>query len=568
MSDPPARYSGALELTWTNKHLRLLADENGAYEWVQPSDHRVAEVRLLDNVAAVGETLPDRDRAKDNLLIRGDALNALTSLSALPKFAAELVGKVRLAYLDPPFNTQQSFLHYDDNLEHSVWLTMMRDRLIQIKKLLALNGSVWVHLDDGEMAYARVMLDELFGRQNFIATVVWQAADVPKSTARHLSTDQDYLLVYARDADIWRPNKLARTDAANEKYRNPDNDPRGPWMPGPLTANKPYSKGTYAIVAPSGKEHWPTPGTYWRFAQDRFEELDRDSRIWWGKSGDGRPLIKRYLAEVGELIPRTWWPYQDVGSTRNAKLEIKRLFPEVEPFATAKTERLLERVLRIGSEPGDIVLDCFLGSGTTAAVAQKMDRRWIGIERSRETLDRYAIPRLTRVVEGSDPGGITASAGWEGGAGFRILDVAESMFHVDDGPVFLAEWATNSRLSEACAAQLRYDFEPEPPFTGRRGRARLAVVDGLVNEDAVRLLVENLPEDERLVVCGTAVDPAARTLLRELRPGSSLRKIPASILADYRKARWMPRTRSTRAGGSGSVTAMTEGPEVPAARTR
>jgi len=568
MNDPPARYSGALELTWTNKHLRLLADEDGVYEWVQPSDYRVAEVRLLDNVAAVGETLPGRERAKDNLLIRGDALNALTSLAALPEFAAGLVGKVRLAYLDPPFNTQQSFLHYDDNLEHSVWLTMMRDRLIQIKKLLAPNGSVWVHLDDAEMAYARVMLDELFGRQNFIATVVWQAADVPKSTARHLSTDQDYLLVYARDADIWRPNKLARTDAANEKYRNPDNDPRGPWMPGPLTANKPYSKGTYAIVAPSGKEHWPTPGTYWRFAQDRFEELDRDSRIWWGKSGDGRPLIKRYLAEVGELIPRTWWPYQDVGSTRNAKLEIKRLFPEIEPFATAKTERLLERVLRIGSEPGDIVLDCFLGSGTTAAVAQKMDRRWIGIERSRETLDRYAIPRLTRVVEGSDPGGITASAGWKGGAGFRILDVAESMFHVDDGAVFLAEWATNSRLSEACAAQLRYDFEPEPPFTGKRGRARLAVVDGLVNEDAVRLLVENLPEDERLVVCGTAVDPAARMLLRGLRPGSSLRKIPASILADYRKARWMPRRGSPRAGGSGSVMAMTEGPEVPAAKAR
>lgn len=161
MNDPPARYTGALELTWTNKHLRLLADEDGAYEWVQPSDHRVAEVRLLDNVAAVGETLPDRDRAKDNLLIRGDALNALTSLGTLPEFAAKLAGKVKLAYLDPPFNTQQSFLHYDDNLEHSVWLTMMRDRLVQIKKLLARDGSVWVHLDDSEMAYCRVMMDEI-----------------------------------------------------------------------------------------------------------------------------------------------------------------------------------------------------------------------------------------------------------------------------------------------------------------------------------------------------------------------------------------------------------------------
>ena len=550
-------------LSWTNKHLRLLAEEDGAYQWVPPSDYRVAEVRLLDEAGTVGQTRARGERAKDNLLIRGDALNALTSLGELPEFADELVGTVRLAYLDPPFNTQQSFLHYDDNLEHSVWLTMMRDRLVQIKRLLASDGSVWVHLDDSELAYAKVMLDELFGRGNFIATVVWQAADVPKSTARHLSTDQDYILVYAQNAEVWRPNKLARTEQADQKYRNPDADPRGPWMPGPLTANKPYSKGTYPIVTPSGQEHWPTPGTYWRFSQEKFEELDREGRIWWGKNGTGRPLVKRYLSEVGDLVPRTWWPYQDVGSTRNAKLEIKRVCPDVEPFATAKTERLLGRIIEIATSPNDIVLDCFLGSGTTAAVAHKMGRRWIGVERSADTLDTYVLPRLSKIIEGKDPGGITEQAGWKRGGGFRILDVAPSMFDEDKGTVYLADWAVNGRLAEACAAQLHYQFEPEPPFAGRRGRTRLAVVDGLVNEDAVRLLVANLPDDERLIVCGTAVDPAARTVLRELRRGSSVRKIPASILQDYRQVRWTPRSALPSPGSNGSVTAAHEALEAP-----
>ena len=174
MPDPSARYSGTLELSWTNKHLRLLAEEDGAYQWVPPSDYRVAEVRLLDEAGTVGQTRARGERAKDNLLIRGDALNALTSLGELPEFADELVGKVRLAYLDPPFNTQQSFLHYDDNLEHSVWLTMMRDRLVQIRKLLAPNGSVWVHCDDSEQHRLRCVMDEVFGPQAFVATVIWQ----------------------------------------------------------------------------------------------------------------------------------------------------------------------------------------------------------------------------------------------------------------------------------------------------------------------------------------------------------------------------------------------------------
>jgi adenine-specific DNA-methyltransferase len=226
--------------------IRLLAHEDGSYEWLNPSDYRVAEVRLLHDVTTVG-TLGKR-RAADNLLIHGDALHALTSLSRLPEFAREYLGKVKLAYLDPPFNTQQSFLHYDDGLEHSVWLTMMRDRLRQIRELLEPEGTVWVHLDDTEMAYCRMVLDEIFGRDNFVATVVWQKVYSPKNSAKHLSVDQDYLLVFAKDAERWRPNRLPRTASMDRAYKNPDNDPRGPWKPGDLTANKPYSLGVYSIT--------------------------------------------------------------------------------------------------------------------------------------------------------------------------------------------------------------------------------------------------------------------------------------------------------------------------------
>lgn len=279
--------------------------------------------------------------------------------------------------------------------------------------------------------------------------------------------------------------------------------------------------------------------------------------MYFGKNGDRLPVIKRYLSEVSQgATPRTWWPASEVGSNQEAKRDhLGKMFPGMEPFATPKPERLLHRVIHIASNPGEIVLDCFLGSGTTAAVAQKMGRRWIGVEWSEKTLDTYAIPRLTKVLEGRDPGGISDIVGWQGGGGFCILDVAPSMFSEDGGMVTLAEWATNSRLAEATAAQLRFAFEYDPPFTGRQGRTRLAVVDGLVNEGVIQLLVQALPAEERLVVAGTAVDPLANSALRTARPGSTVRKIPASILQSYRDApRWLPQL-----GNGAGPTADTEG---------
>ena len=524
-------YDGRLELTWTNKHLRLLAHEDGSYEWVSPSDYRVAEVRLLNEVKAVGEV--GKVRAADNLLIRGDALSALTSLARLPEFANEYLGKVRLAYLDPPFNTGEMFPDYDDALEHSVWLTMLRDRLLQVRELLSSLGSVWVHLDDNEMAYCRVIMDEIFGRESFVATVIWEKADSPRNSARQLSNDHDYILVYAKSPE-WAPHRLPRTVESDSIYSNPDDDPRGPWLPGDPYANKPYSKGRFEIVGPTGRTFSPPPGRYWRTSQERLANLNAEGRIWWGPNGGARPSIKRYLSEVGDLVPRTLWKKEQVGSNRTSKNEIRALFPGAPAFDTPKPETLMEHILLIGSQPGDIVLDCFVGSGTTAAVAHKMGRGWIAIERESAAIETFALPRLRRVVEGTDPGGVTKVCGWAGGGGFRVLEVAASMFEADRGLVYLADWMTNGALAEATAAQLGFEYEPAPPFVGRKGRTRLAVVDGVVNDAVVGLLVNALPEAERVVICGTAIDPEARPILRELRPGSTLRKIPSALLAEYR----------------------------------
>jgi adenine-specific DNA-methyltransferase len=536
----PEPYHGRLELTWTNKDLSLWAHEDGSYEWVPPTDYRVAEVRLLREVAQVGNAGPPATR--DNLLIRGDALNALAALRELPAYAERYVGEVKLAYLDPPFNTQQSFLQYDDALEHSVWLTLMRDRLQQIRDLLAPDGSVWVHVDDSEQAHLRVMMDELFGRQNFVATVVWQKVHAPKSSARHFSSDHDYLVVYAQDAEQWARNALPRTAWTNREFWNPDDDPRGLWRRSDLTASKPYREGHYEVTGPTGATFTPRTGRYWGVSQATFEELRADNRLWWGRHRDSFPFRKRFLSEVGDLTPTTVWLHEQVGNNREAKQEVTNLFGREAIFATPKPERLLQRVIQLASDPGDIVLDCFLGSGTTAAVAHKMGRHWVGVERSHDTLDTFAIPRLSKVCEGRELGGVTTDVGWAGGGGFRVLDVTPSMFEDDEGVIVLADWAVNGALAEATAAQLGYRYEVAAPFCARKGRSRLAVIDGLVNPTVIELLVAALGEDEQLTVCGTSVDSETTEVLRELRPGSRVRKIPASLLSEYQEAtRWRPR---------------------------
>lgn len=371
--------------------------------------------RLLDPVPE----LSAGDQDTDNMLIEGDNLDALKAL--LPFYA----GKVKCVFIDPPYNTQSAFEHYDDNLEHAKWLSMIYPRLEVLRDLLAEDGSIWVTIDDNEAHYLKVVMDEVFGRKNFVANIVWEKADSPRNSARQFSTDHDHLFVYSMRPD-WQPQKLPRTEEADSIYTNPDNDERGPWLPGDPYANKPYSRGLYKITGPSGREFSPPPGRYWRISEEKLREFDADGRIWWGPTGEARPSIKRYLSEVSDLVPRTLWKKDHVGSNRTSKNEMRALFPDEASFGTPKPERLIERVLQIATKPGDLVLDSFLGSGTTAAVAHKMGRRWIGIEVGEHAASLCA-PRLKKVIDG-EQGGISKSAEWKGGGGFRYYRLGHALF--------------------------------------------------------------------------------------------------------------------------------------------
>jgi adenine-specific DNA-methyltransferase len=371
--------------------------------------------RLLEHVSSHG------DPATGNLLIQGDNLEALKAL--LPRYR----GCVKCIYIDPPYNTKSAFEHYDDNLEHSQWLSMMYPRLVLLRELLTEDGSIWISIDDHEGHYLKVLMDETFGRRNFIATIIWQKIYSPKNSARHFSEDHDYLLVYGKNAEIWRPNPMARTEKQDKAYKNPDNDPRGPWKSGDLSARNFYSKGTYAIHCPGGREiAGPSSGLYWRVSQEKLRQMDEDNRIWWGKDRNSTPSIKRFLSEVSQsVVPQTLWPYTDVGHTQDAKKEIVQLFGN-DVFGTPKPEALIQRVLHVGSNDGDYVLDSVLGSGTTAAVAHKMNRRYIGVEMGEHAIT-HCLPRLQKVIEG-EQGGISEAVSWNGGGGFQFLRLGETIF--------------------------------------------------------------------------------------------------------------------------------------------
>lgn len=521
-----------LELTWPGKDQFLLVprDEAGKPVWVAREHPAAAEVRTTEFVGQWGEVDP-ADPYSDNLLFVGDSLDVLRILLEVPEFRRHYRGRVKQVYIDPPFNTGQAFAHYDDWLEHATWLSFMHERLHLIRELLSPDGSVWVHLDDAEHHHMRVLLDDVFGRASFVDTVVWQKADSPRNSARWFSTDQDYISVYAKDPARWLPNRLARTDKANAIYANPDNDQRGPWLAGDPYANKPYSRGLYEYKGPTGRVFTPPPGKFWRIAEEKLRELDGDGRIWWGPNGDARPSIKRYLSEVGDLVPRTMWFSTDVGSNRTSNREMKALFPDLPAFSTPKPERLLERVIRIGSNPGDIVLDCFAGSGTTAAVAHKTGRRWVSSEILGETVDTFTRPRLEKVVNGGDTGGITAEVDWTGGRGFRCVQVGPSMYVDSPYGVLLSDDATNGLFSRAVAGQLGYEFQPgAAPLCGARGRMRLAVLDGAVGREEVQAIVAALTDGERVEIVGRNVLDGAAQMLDHLARGSRITKAPRDLL--------------------------------------
>jgi adenine-specific DNA-methyltransferase len=359
-----------------------------------------------------------------NMLIKGDNLDALKAL--LPYRG----GEVKCIFIDPPYNTQSAVSeHYDDNIEHSQWLSLMYPRLQLLKRLLAEDGTIWVTLDDNEAHYFKVIADEVFGRKNFMLDITWHRKISPANDAKWFSSDNDHLIVYAKSERSVQLNKLERTEKNNAVFKNPDNDPRGPWNSVTLTGNKNRDERPnlyYEIIGPNGQSVFPPDGLTWRASPDSYKKLADDGQIYWGKDGNSRsPRIKRFAFEAKPVIPRSLWHYEDVGHTQEAMLESKALFGQ-SPFGTPKPERLIQRILTIATKPGDLVLDSFLGSGTTAAVAHKMGRKWIGIEMG-DHADTHCLPRLKKVVDG-EQGGISKDVGWEGGGGFRYYTLGAPVF--------------------------------------------------------------------------------------------------------------------------------------------
>ena len=378
--------------------------------------------RLLESVSTHGEPAS----AQGNLLIQGDNLEALKAL--LPFYR----GQVKCIFIDPPYNTKSAFEHYDDNLEHSQWLSMMLPRLQLLRELLSEDGSIWVTIDDNEGHYLKVLMDEVFGRRNFVASCVWQKR-YSRENREAIGDVHDYLHVYVRNPERFKRerNLVPMNEEQAKVYRNPNNDPQGRWRPVPMTAQAGHAtpEQFYEVVTPSGKSHFPPDGRCWGIARATYERLLAEGRIYFGKNGDAQPNIIRYLSEVPGLAPWTWWPSEEVGHTDEAKKEANILFGGETSFGTPKPERLIQRILHIATHPGDLVLDSFLGSGTTAAVAHKMGRRWIGIEMG-EHAATHCLPRLQKVIDG-EQGGISQAVNWQGGGGFRFMRLGAPIFDAD-----------------------------------------------------------------------------------------------------------------------------------------
>ena len=470
-------------------------------------------------------TLPNGKSWNGNMLIHGDNLLALKALEQ------NYTGAVKCIYIDPPYNTGNAFEHYDDGLEHSIWLSLMRERLIILRNLLTEDGSIWISIDADECHYLKVLCDEIFGRPNFIDEVIWQRSYAPINLKKTLSRCHDAILVYAKNkTDRFELNRLPRSVDANNRYRNLDNDPRGVWKSSDLSVGPAVQENIYPITTPTGRVCYPPEGYSWRLSQSRFQEYLNDNRIWFGPTGNNVPSIKRFLTEVKDgIVAQTLWTYQEVGHNQDAKKEIKAFgFESV--FDTPKPERLIERVLTLGSNLGDLVLDSFLGSGTTAAVAQKMERRYIGVELGQHAYT-HCVPRLKMVTDGTDQGGISKAQNWKGGNGFKFYELAPSLLKEDKfGNLVINKEYNADMLAAAMAKQEGFTYAPSADVYWKQGYSSesdfIYTTTQFMTVEGLAAIRETMTEGESLLICCTSFQKECKQAFSNI----SIKKIPQMLL--------------------------------------
>ncbi len=465
------------------------------------------------------------DTESGNMLIHGDNLLALKALEQ------EYSGKVKCIYIDPPYNTGNAFEQYDDGVEHSIWLSLMRERLIILRSLLSNNGSIWISIDDDEQAYLKVLMDELFGRSNFINNVIWEKKYAPSNDAKWLSDSHDFIMVYAKNKEIWRPNLLPRGEKQNKYYKYDDHDGRGLWRSDNVLVKTFSQSGVFGIVNPNtGESFYPPQGSCYRFNEETAKKLLEDNRLYFGKDGKGAPQLKRYLSEVKQGVTSlTIWKREEVSDNQDAKKEVK-VFNSESVFATPKPERLIERILTLGSNPGDIVLDSFLGSGTTAAVAQKMKRKYIGIELGNHAYT-HCYPRLKMVTDGTDQGGISKSQNWKGGSGFKFYELAPSLLKEDKfGNLVINKEYNADMLAAAMAKQEGYTYQPDATLYWKQGQSSehdyIYTTTQFLTVESLDAISETMQEGESLLICCTAFQKECATHA----PNITVKKIPQMLL--------------------------------------
>lgn len=488
--------------------------------WIGKGNEPIVEPRILLRDAKYDYGDPN----SKNMLIHGDNLLALKALEQ------EFANRVKCIYIDPPYNTGAAFEQYDDNREHSVWLSFMAPRLRILRNLLSDDGSIWISIDDDEGHYLKVLCDEIFGRRNFVNTVIWEKRYSPTNDSKWLSDSHDFILVYAKNKEGWRPNLLPRGEKQNKYYRYDDDDGRGSWRSGDVLVKTFSHSGVFAITNPNtGVDYYPPAGSCYRFNKETAERYLAENRFYFGKEGDGAPQLKRYLSEVKQgVTPQTLWKRDDVSDNQDAKKEVK-LFNSQSIFATPKPERLVERIITLGSNPGDLVLDSFLGSGTTAAVAHKMGRRYIGIEYG-EHCYTHCVPRLKAVVDG-EQGGISKSVGWTGGGGFKFYELAPTLIELDArGNQVISEQYNPEMLAYAVAKLNGFIYAPDSECFWKQGKgygsSYIYVTTQYITASEISEIERDMSEFDTLLVCAPAFDLG----LSKRYPKITLKKIPQSVL--------------------------------------